>query len=103
MELNVHQQKNGWRKWGACILYNGIQLSPKNKWNNAICSNIDGPRNYHTKKSKSDRETNITWYHSYLESNLKNDTNELTYRAATDSEISKINSWLPKGKGCEEE
>ena len=26
----------------------------KKEWNNAICSNIDGPINYHTKWSKSE-------------------------------------------------
>ena len=29
-------------------IYNGILLSHKKEWNNTICSNIDGPRNYHT-------------------------------------------------------
>ena len=28
----------------------------KKKWNNAICSNMDGTRDYHTKWSKSERE-----------------------------------------------
>ena len=32
-------------------------------WNNAICSNMDRPRDYHAKWSKSKR-TNITWYHT---------------------------------------
>jgi len=27
-----------------------------------------GPRDYHTEWSESDRETQITWYHSYVES-----------------------------------
>ena len=35
---------------------------------------MDGPRNYHTKWSKSDRERQILWYHMW---NLKNDTSEL--------------------------
>ena len=39
----------------VCI-YNGKLLSHKKEWNNAICSNIDGPRDYHTKWSKSDRD-----------------------------------------------
>ena len=39
-------------------IYNGILLSHK-KENNAICSNMDGPRDYHTKWSKSDRERQI--------------------------------------------
>ena len=29
------------------------------EWNNAICSNMDGPRDYHTKWSKSEREKQI--------------------------------------------
>ena len=37
--------------------------------NNATCSNMDGPRDYHTKWSKSDRERQI--YHLYVESNKK--------------------------------
>ena len=30
-------------------IYNGILLGHKNEQNNAICSNMDGPRDYHTK------------------------------------------------------
>ena len=32
----------------------GILLSHENEWNNAICSNINGPRDYRTKWSQSD-------------------------------------------------
>ena len=35
---------------------NGILLSHKKEWNNAICSNMDGPRDYHTKWSKPDQD-----------------------------------------------
>jgi len=31
-------------------------LTINNEWNNAICSNMDGPRDYHTKWNKSDRD-----------------------------------------------
>ena len=41
-------------------IYNGILLSHK-KWNNAFCSNMDGPRDIHTKWSKSDRERQIPY------------------------------------------
>ena len=34
-------------------------ISHKKEWNNAIYSNMDGPRDYHTKWSKSDRERQI--------------------------------------------
>ena len=34
----------------------GILPSHKREWNNAICSNMDGPRDYHTKRSKSEKD-----------------------------------------------
>ena len=59
----------GWKKkiWYVCVCvcvytdththtHNGILLSHKNEQNNAICSNMEGPRVYHT---KSDRERKI--------------------------------------------
>ena len=41
-------------------MYNGILISHKKEWNFAICSNMDGPRDYHTKWRKSDRERQIS-------------------------------------------
>ena len=52
-------------------IYNGILLSHKEEWNNAICSNVDGPRDYHTKWSKSDRERQTSWYRIYVEPKKK--------------------------------
>ena len=37
-------------------IYNGILLSHKKEWNNAICSNMEGPRDYHSKWSKPDKD-----------------------------------------------
>ena len=37
-------------------IYNGILLSHKKEQNNAIFSDMDGPRDCHTEWSKSDRE-----------------------------------------------
>ena len=69
----------------------------KKEWNNAICSNMDGPRDYHTKWSKPDRERQISYItHMW---NLKKDTNELIYKTETNSQTEKTNLWLPKGKG----
>ena len=65
--------------------YNGISLSHKKEWNNAICSNMDGPRDYHTKWSKSERESQITYESTYMW-NLKYDTNERIYKTETDSQ-----------------
>ena len=76
-------------------IYNGMLLIIK-EGNNAICSNVNGPRNYHTKWSKS--KTNTTWYDSYMESNLKYDMNELIHKTETDLQILKTNFWLSKGK-----
>ena len=63
--------------------YSGILLSHE-KWNNAICNNTDGPRVYHTRLSKSDRERQIS-YHLYVETK-KNDTNVSVYKTETDSQ-----------------
>ena len=38
----------------------------KKEWNNAICSNMDGLRDYHTKWSKSDRERQIPYDITYM-------------------------------------
>ena len=47
-----------------------------------ICNNTDGPRDYHTKWSKSEKDKHhiisLMW-------NLKYDTNELIYKTETDS------------------
>ena len=47
-------------------IYNGIVLRHKKEWNNAICSNMCTPRDYHTKWSKSDRERQISYGIAYM-------------------------------------
>ena len=47
------------------------------------CSNMDGPRDYHTKWSKSNRERQIAYDITYMWI-LKYDTNELLYKIETD-------------------
>ena len=39
----------------------GILLSHGKEWNNAICSDMDGPSDDHAKQIKSDRETRILY------------------------------------------
>ena len=59
-----------WTKmWYIYIIYT-VLLSHKKEQNNAICSNMDGPR-----------------YHLYVESNFLNDTKELNYKIDTDSDF----------------
>ena len=45
---------------------NGILLSHKKEWNNAIYSDMDGPRDCHTEWSKSDRERQISYDITYM-------------------------------------
>ena len=59
---------------------NGILLSHEKEWNNAICSNVDGSRDYHTKWSKSERGTPYDVTYMW---NLKYETNEPTCETET--------------------
>ena len=56
----------------------------KKKWNNAICSNMDGPKNYHTKCSKPAKGKQISYDIAYVWNLKKNDTNELMYKTEMD-------------------
>ena len=47
-------------------MYRGILLSHKKEQSNAICSNMDGPRDHHTKSNKSDREIQISYDLTYM-------------------------------------
>ena len=62
---------------------------------------MDGPRDDHTKWSKSERQLSydIT-YDIICDWNLIKmlDTKELIYTTETNSQISQSNLWLPKGK-----
>ena len=54
--------------------------------NNVICSNMDGPRDYHTKWSKSERKRQIPYDITYMW-NIKYNTNELICEIETDSQV----------------
>ena len=66
-------------------IYNGILLSHKKEWNNAICSNVDATRDDHTKWSKSEKERQIPCDIASMW-NLKHGTNEANYETETDSQ-----------------
>ena len=51
----------------------------------SIDADMDGPRDYHTKWSKPDRERQISYDITYMW-NLKTDTNEHIYKTETDSQ-----------------
>ena len=40
----------------AAYLYNGILFSHTKQWNNAICSNMDRPRDYYMKWSQTEKD-----------------------------------------------
>ena len=46
--------------------HNGILSSHKKEWNNAIYKHMDGPRDYHTKWNKSERERQIPYDITYM-------------------------------------
>ena len=79
-------------EWIRCGRY--IQCYSTIK-NNAICSNMDGPRDYHTKWSKSDREGEILYDILYMWNLKTNDTNELTKQ----KETRKLREWTYSCKG----
>ena len=71
-------------------LYNGILLSHKKEWNNAICSNMDGPRDYHTKWSKPDKDKyhgiyDIPYMWNLKKKKKKKDRNEVISKTERDS------------------
>ena len=83
----------------VCI-YNGIILSHEKEWNNAIYSNMDATRDYHTKWIKSERERQIPYDTPYMW-NLKYGANEplceidrLETLTAVDDGV-----WVAKGVG----
>ena len=57
----------------------------KKEWNNAICSNTDGPTDYRIKWRKSEREREVSYDTTYMW-NLKYDINELMHKTETDLE-----------------
>ena len=56
-----------WMDKDLVDIQSGILLSHKKERNYAICSNMDGPINNHTKWNKSERKTNTVWYHLNVE------------------------------------
>ena len=59
--------------------YNGILPNSKKEWNNAICSNMDGPKDYHTKWIKSEKERQIPYGIPYMW-NLKKKKHKKRYK-----------------------
>ena len=54
---------------------------------------MDGPRDYYTKRSKSDKDK----YHITYKQDLKNDGNEFVYKTEIASQTQKTDLCLPNG------
>ena len=69
---------------GVCVcVHEGILLSHKKEWHDAICSNVDGLTDYHIKWSESERDKyNMI---SLVCGLLRYNTNESIYKTETDS------------------
>ena len=68
----------------AVHIYSGILLSHEER-NDAICSNMDGTRDYQTKGTKSEKQRQIPNDIAYMWA-LKYNTNEPIYETETDSQ-----------------
>ena len=81
--------------WCVCVCV-CMHIRHKKEWNNAICSNMDRPRNYHTKCQRQ-----IVYDIAYVW-NLKSSTNDPVYKAETDSDMEKkltITKWEGEVEG----
>ena len=61
MEATKMSIDRGMNKEDMVRIYKGLSLTHKKEWNNAICSNMDEPRDYHSKWSKSARERQLSY------------------------------------------
>ena len=87
--------KRGMDKEEVVHTHSGILLSHKKEWNNGFWSNMDGPRNYHSKWSWSDSEVQTSYAINYMW-NFKNGYKELLCKTGTDTQ--NLKNWgLPKG------
>ena len=75
IKLSTSSQSDLWKE-GIKILFF--------KWNN-ICGNVDGPRDYHTKWSKSEIGRQIPYDITYMWT-LNYNSNELIYKTKTELE-----------------
>ena len=59
METTEMSISGGMDKEDVVHIHSGMLVSHKNKWNCALCRDMDGPKDCHTKWSKSEREKQI--------------------------------------------
>ena len=66
--LSAHQYMNGWRRYVS--IYNGILLGHKKEQNNAICSNMDTIRDFHIKRSQTEKDKYHMRYNFHVVSKI---------------------------------
>ena len=62
-QMSIHRWMD---KEDGIHVFSGILLSYKKEWSNAICSNIDGPRDYHTLSKVTQRKTDIMRLNNFI-------------------------------------
>ena len=72
-------------------MYNGVLLGHEEDWSNAICSNINGPRDYQARERQVSYAITHMW-----DLILKNNTNELIHKTEILTDIE--NKLIPKEK-----
>ena len=87
---------NRWTDKDVLHTHDGVLLGHEKEWNNAIWSNMDGPRDYYPEWSQRQIPDDITCM-----CNLKYNTNEFVNKTETNSETQRTNLWLPKREGDE--
>ena len=73
-----------WMSMHTCSMHNGILLSHKKEWNITVCDHMHGPRDYHYKwyKPEKDKYNMI----SLICRILTNNTNQFIYKTETVSQ-----------------
>ena len=89
-----------WIKKDVVYIHYGILFSPKEEGNNAICSNMDGTRDYHTKWSKPERKRQTPYDITYMWK-LKCDANEVIYKQTQTHRYREQAYSYQKGRGEE--
>ena len=84
--------KRGMDKQDVVHIYDGILVSPEKEWNNAICSGMDGPRDYVTKWRKPDRKQ-TSGCHLYMKSKKQHPLVTLTKQKQTQRYRGQTRRW----------
>ena len=83
---------------GWAAIYGVAQSRTRLKRLSSSSSSRDGPRDYHTKRSQSDRERQISHDTTYMR-NLKKVIQMNLFKNEKQTHRQKTSLWLPKGKG----